>query len=177
MLVGFRADNGRGNNYFGGAFDQVPPRLPLKPLLERAYPYVRLRGGIDEHGNFNRLESQRVAISPCVQYWSTSGLITELTRRIEAAPDGDRLSTIAALTYEPKRDFNPAAPRPFSDFIRPEAARLADPMPAWATQGWPANHAGAASRDWPPSHRADTSQSWPPNHEASTSAEPGARAE
>ena len=172
VLVGVRADSVRRNNYFDGPFDQVPPDLPLKPLLERAYPYVSLRGGIDQHGNFNLLESQRVAISPYVQYPSTSGLIAELTRRIEATPNDDRLSTIAALTYEPKREFDPAAPRPFSDFVNPEAARLADPSPAWITRGWPANHAGTVSREWPPSHHPDTSQSWPPDHEATTSARP-----
>lgn len=65
-LVGVLVDNVRRNNCFDGPFDQVPPRLPLREMLEQAYPYVTYRGGIDEHGNFNRIEGERVAIS-CYQ--------------------------------------------------------------------------------------------------------------
>ena len=68
ILVGVHNDAIARNTYFDGPFDQVPPRLSIKDKLESAYPYVRFRGGIDEHGNLLQLEGQRVAISPYQGY-------------------------------------------------------------------------------------------------------------
>jgi hypothetical protein len=68
VLVGVHKANIESNNFYDGPFDQVPPRLELKNTLETAYPYVKKRGGIDRHGNFESLSGNRVAISPYLQY-------------------------------------------------------------------------------------------------------------
>ena len=156
VLVGVLAEHIRSNNSFDGPFDQVPPDLQIKPMLECAYPYVKARGGIDQHGNFVELEGQRVAISPYVPYLTTSGLIGELARRAAAAEPADGLALSVALTWEPKRAFDPAAPRPFHEFVAPRDAHA-----RWLSQGWPANHAGDASRTWPAGHAPDASGAWP----------------
>ena len=72
ILVGVQIDKIKWNTYFDGPFDQVPPNLDLKDRLERAYPYVRYRGGIDKHGNFRKVYGSRVAISPYKEYSTVS---------------------------------------------------------------------------------------------------------
>lgn len=145
------------NNYFDGAFDQVPPRLPLRSRLIRAYPYVVYRGGIDEHGNFLKLEGQRVAISAYFTYSSNAEMIgwVQAARQRSTTPT----QLWAALTYESKRDFRP-------DLAAAHEAKVEDEssQPIYRRQGWPANHFGDLSLGWPADHVADQSRAWPANH-------------
>ncbi len=103
LLLGVNAENIAANNYFDGPFDQVPPDLDLKDKLEASYPYVKLRGGIDQHGNFKQLEHQRVAISPYVAYMDNQQVVD----RVQAVKaDGSLQHVAALLTFESKRDFH-----------------------------------------------------------------------
>jgi len=171
VLIGVRSESVRTNDYFDGPFDQVPPRLPLKERLEAAYPYVKYRGGIDDHGVFKELEGQRVAISPYVQYDTIEQALHLLAR-----PLGDeRLNgppLWAALTDEPKRHFDPA--REAGQTLGQQLAALRQQVqgpgtPIYVRQGWPPNHLAVTSLKWPSDHQAETSRLWPPNHEAVTS--------
>jgi len=157
VLVGVRRQSVRANDWFDGPFDQVPPRLDLKERLEASYPYVKLRGGIDAHGRFRRLDAQRVAISPYRIYDDLPALRAELasiTRDHESA----REATLE-MVREWKRDFMPSAANrsPRSDASLPYR------------QGWPANHWGVASGLWPEDHERPDSRTWPANHAVSAS--------
>lgn len=165
VLIGVWSKQIRWNTYFDGPFDQVPPRLPLKDKLERAYPYVNERGGIDEHGNFVALEAQRVAISPYAAYESLDALAKYATELLDQGVRGPDLWL--ALTHEWKRDFlrGPSEPRTIGDLLRRPSGIHAQP----SRQGWPANHSGAASLGWPPSHFRSVSGDWPPDHDGKAS--------
>ena len=107
VLVGVSARSVADNDYFDGPFDQVPPNLPLRDRLTRAYPYVQSRGGIDEHGVFRELEGQRVAISPYTTYWRLDEMF-DAVRTLQ----GREVAIARArhvLTFEPKR-LAPGAP-------------------------------------------------------------------
>ena len=107
ILVGVQEQQIRENNYFDGPFDQVPPDLPLKPILEHVYPYVKERGGIDEHGNFLRERHARVAISPYAKYSETSLLLSEAIAAIRPFPERDSQPiAFVDLVYESKMDFH-----------------------------------------------------------------------
>lgn len=101
VLVGVAASNIASNNEFDGPFDQVPPKLPLRPFLEIAYPYVRNGSGIDEHGNIVDLPGQRVAITPYQKYADLSVLVMWLDARFDTAIT--RQDLWLQMTYESKR--------------------------------------------------------------------------
>lgn len=175
VLVGVRAQNVQDNSYYDGPFDQVPPNLPLKAKLERAYPYVTMRGGIDEHGNFVDLDSSRVAISPYLQYSTFEEVEAWLdTKKAMTAAGPARL---AAMTYEAKRDFH----KVYQDLKTPTTlgevlalrARAIESLPhaLYTSQGWPANHRVESSDSWPASHERASSGAWPKNHEGATSSQ------
>ncbi len=145
-LVGVKEEEIRKNSWFDGPFDQVPPDLNIRSKLERCYPYVRMRGGIDEHGNFCELAGQRVAISAYRDYRSLDDLIRECEAIWEsAASDHD---AVLQMTFESKRTFH---------------ERLAD-RAASPRRHWPANHWGWVSGLWPQEHAQTLSAHWPANH-------------
>lgn len=158
LLVGVLERNSRDNNWFDGPFDQVPPRLDLKDRLERAYPYVKERGGIDRYGRFVELEGQRVAITP-YQYYSS---VAELMQRIDELTRGHERARERALaaTYESKRDFHLKLP------VGGSLARSLVELRA----RWPANHWARLSLGWPEAHAESTSGAWPANHGGEQSA-------
>jgi hypothetical protein len=140
VLVGVRRDEIAENSYFDGPFDQVPPDLPLRPLLQRAYPYVDARGGIDEHGNFVMLTGQRVAISPYVEYGEIGRFLGRAGALLDVSPDRADRPACASLVIEPKR-------------------RLLRRLPAVATatgsnvpESFGAPHARSLSFTWPADH-------------------------
>lgn len=165
VLVGVLADNVRRNNYYDGPFDQVPPRLRLRDVLEAAYPYVKERGGIDEHGNFLEQPGMRVAVSPYQTYEDLHGLVETLSA-IAAEPPGPGPAAWAAMTYESKRDYHLRLAK-----AREAREQSEHGVPVWVAQGWPANHRSVVSRSWPSDHAAALSRTWPANHSASISAE------
>lgn len=164
VLVAVPAFAVEWNTYFDGPFDQVPPRLPLREKLERAYPYVKSRGGVDEHGNFLELDGQRVAISPHMRYEHVTQLAEAVRRRLDDLPSDAAFAELRErLTYERKRDFRPRrggdnGPMTIGDLVRSEGHAV------WMSQGWPPNHARTGSDSWPRSHLARASSAWPPNH-------------
>lgn len=152
FLVGVSRENIFWNNYFDGPFDQVPPRLPIREKLERAYPYTRYAGGIDAHGNFNspQFTGSRVAISPYYDYEKIEDLLSYLKRCEKIS---ERSKFWSCLTYEWKKDFHKTL----------ENKRF--PVHAVPySQGWPANHSANASQLWPQAHRRADSLGWPRNH-------------
>lgn len=158
ILVGVHRRNIELNTWYDGPFDQVPPRLPIRELLEEAYPYVKDAGGIDEHGNFVKMAGQRVAISPYMEY--ESGPSLEHTLQSLMTNDPTPLAWTKA-TYEYKRDWR-----------APSVQTLESTHVMTLSKRWPANHWGISSRAWGPaeSHDAALSVSWPPNHRLSESA-------
>ena len=140
VLIGVSRREVVENSPFDGPFDQVPPDLDLKAMLEAAYPYVMLRGGIDRHGNFEELEGQRVAIAPYTQYASLSELLNLIDDEID--PGSDAPARWLPLVTEDKRTFHERA-----------------------TFAWPANHEFRHSATWPMDHAFDLSRSWPAHHE------------
>ncbi|MFG0241761.1 MAG: hypothetical protein ACF8R9_03130 [Phycisphaerales bacterium JB054] len=162
ILVGVNQREIAQNTWYDGPFDQVPPRLPLRALLEEAYPYVEDAGGLDEHGNFLALEGQRVAISPYRAYESGATLERDLEEMIRDVTDP---TAWTSATYEYKRDWRPADSTPYA------------PAPGGVhgqelSRGWPANHWGASSRRWGSDHAIESSQQWPVNHDADISRVP-----
>lgn len=136
VLVGVNSAEIRSNSYADGAFDQVPPRLEIRELLEDAYPYVKLNGGIDDHGNFLALEHQRVAISPYQEYGSLKDFSRDVDLLFRLHRHG--LESWIMMTYESKRDFHKTIEA---------AARSQDLADAGAyshdlqrSSRWPANH-------------------------------------
>ena len=167
LLAGVLTENIRANNYYDGPFDQVPPDLSIGGKLERAYPYVKYRGGIDDHGNFNQLEGSRVAISPYLAYQSLEEMESWLDSRRAEHPSGPDL--FAAVTYEPKRDFHhyysPQTPRTLGELLAMRARALDSLAHAtYSSQGWPANHHVESSNTWPSSHQKGQSGGWPADH-------------
>lgn len=151
VLIGVYASSVRANDYYDGPFDQVPPDLPLRPKLEASYPYVKLRGGIDEHGNFLEVDGQRVAISPYVDYLTVGSLL----RRVHDQFDGGKASPacFAPLVYESKRE---------AHLKRPTNDTNEQPRE-------PAPHQTEISRTWPIDHWAQISRTWPSDHEQASS--------
>jgi hypothetical protein len=132
VLAGVSEANVRENTYFDGPFDQIPPRLLLKPRCAIAYPYVLQGGGIDDFGNFIDQPGHRVAVSPYQQYRSLAEFVEYHEGMIaKAASDDER---IARACFEYKRLAHLRAP-PSSPLHR-----LA------ISSTWPANHHGDESR-------------------------------
>jgi hypothetical protein len=162
VLVGVYEDYIIRNTYFDGPFDQVPPRLDLRAMLESAYPYVKFGQGIDEHGNFIGLEFQRVAISPYQSYSTLPALAADLDKLYRPFATGT--ARWAMLTYEWKRDFHKTV------IARTKAGSTAAAIAdvgyihnAAISIAWPANHWAEPSGLWS-GHDAALSRTWPPNH-------------
>lgn len=70
VLAGVSRDEVSMNTFYDGPFDQVPPTLPLRPLIRWAYPGIEARreDSLDEHGNWVIQASSRVAIAPYTEY-------------------------------------------------------------------------------------------------------------
>lgn len=152
FLVGVSSESILKNNYYDGPFDQVPPRLPIKDKLEKAYPYVKYRGGIDEHGNFKEQAGSRVAISPYLDYENSNDSKEYLTR---CNTEFDKSIFWSCLTYESKKDFHKileAEKYPMTESVSNHAV--------YSSQGWPANHSGSASITWPIDHTQKASSQW-----------------
>jgi hypothetical protein len=102
ILVGVLSDNVRRNNYFDGPFDQVPPSLEIKDILENVYPYLRQRQ-IDQHGNFLDEAGSRVAISPYRTYAVLSEIVDRtLAASLEDIGDGKLSVSFYELVRESK---------------------------------------------------------------------------
>lgn len=110
ILVGVHSDNIKANNFFDGPFDQVPPRLQIKSKLESAYPYVKLRGGIDDHGNFEEVYGSRVAISPYVKYTAFEEFRSRLSKALDAKVSGEATEYFG-FTFESKSKFHEGVSR------------------------------------------------------------------
>lgn len=155
ILVGVHRREIELNSWYDGPFDQVPPHLPIRAILEEAYPYVKDAGGIDEHGNFLQTPGQRVAISPYANYSSGPQLVHDLQNAVIDDPTPAAWTT---ATYEYKRDWRPPSLEPAPGGHLPATS-----------SSWPANHWGASSSEWGPDHLAATSSTWPPNHASAAS--------
>jgi hypothetical protein len=88
ILVGVSKGAIAANSYYDGPFDQVPPHLPLRPMLTDAYPYVAYGGGIDEHGRFLDRVGQRVAISPYHDYADLDEMRDWIRETIDSRAEG-----------------------------------------------------------------------------------------
>lgn len=152
VLVGVHRRNVQLNTWYDGPFDQVPPYLMIRDILEEAYPYVIDAGGIDDHGKFLKKQSQRVAISPYIAYRSGFELVQELEVLIRQDDRGPIAWTGA--TYEYKKDWRP----PSSLMDKPIMHNFT------VSKQWPANHWGNSSRSWGGEHKSFSSRQWPPNH-------------
>lgn len=117
ILIGVDAYSIMANNYFDGPFDQVPPHLPLRDKLYKAYPYTQYLRGLDEHGNFLDFEGQRVAISPYTDYYGND--FPEVKEMIESCINKKGPVLWACLTYESKRDFHKTIP----EFFYPDGSK------------------------------------------------------
>lgn len=103
ILVGVSEEEVQRNTYFDGPFDQIPPDLDIKEMIELVYPYVREVGGVDANGNFLTLEHQRVAISPYQQYTESPRQFCERAALLlDEQPDIGWL----LMTWESKRVFH-----------------------------------------------------------------------
>lgn len=150
ILVGVHQREIRENGWYDGPFDQVPPNLPIRAMLEQAYPYVKDAGGLDENGNFLNVKGQRVAISPYQEYTSGPEFETGLESAVQdvATPEA-----WTQATYEYKRDWRaPTNPTTSGGHVQSLSA------------SWPANHWGISSASWGTQHEQAVSASWPPNH-------------
>ena len=166
ILVAVSSDAIARNSYYDGAFDQVPPKLPIKPMLEAAYPYVSMRGGIDMHGNFVDLLHQRVAISPYQSYERLDQIVAFLTDAYAgAAPDARRWGS---MTYETKSRFHEQLQ---AQERREKTASIEAGLGSLkigshdraVSRLWPANHWRHVSVKWPNAESGRIS-SWPANH-------------
>jgi hypothetical protein len=107
ILVGVSSKNIASNNYFDGPFDQVPPDLHIKSILELVYPYIKGNGGIDEHGNFLGMSHSRVAISPYNKYESTTQFLEFAARGLDPALSSSQTGLeFLDLVYESKMDYH-----------------------------------------------------------------------
>jgi hypothetical protein len=84
---------------------QVPPRLDIKKILEAAYPYVKARGGIGQHGNFAEISGNRVAISPYVQYQNLNEFCLKMSVALDLQIQGKAIP-YAGLVRESKANFH-----------------------------------------------------------------------
>ncbi|MBL8875672.1 MAG: hypothetical protein JNM86_07745 [Phycisphaerae bacterium] len=168
ILVGVHSSNVRDNNYFDGPFDQVPPDLSLREMLNETYPYTKFRGGIDEHGNFNSFEGQRVAISPYQQYTSTDRLLEQLLKA-KGGEGAEGPKRWVAMVYENKRHFHEEMEEYLVNNIN-EYPNAANALPSYShvvgvSRSWPASHFFYSSRQWARGfHDPGVSTGWPPNH-------------
>jgi hypothetical protein len=162
ILVAVAMESVRANNYFDGPFDQVPPDLSIRAVLESVYPYVTERGGIDEHGNFREIVDQRVAITPYQVYGTLDLLVPLLDAQLRLGEQVPERWT--GMVYESKQDFHRqlAAHREALEELRD--APLTVHQTAQSSL-WPPNHWGPQSRAWPSEHAGSLSRSWPANHE------------
>ncbi len=158
ILVGVHAPSVRANNLYDGPFDQVPPDLPIQEKLEASYPYVKLRGGIDEHGNFRELEGQRVAISPYTDYDNVPALLDFVRRAYRA--DAGVPGCFLPLVYERKRDAHRDRPgeTPPGTAISPTGGH-----DTATSRSWPVDHGPQFSDQWPATHAQPTSLRAPAN--------------
>ncbi|MDF1808777.1 MAG: hypothetical protein P1U42_03685 [Phycisphaerales bacterium] len=155
ILIGVLQSSVQSNNYFDGPFDQVPPNLSVRDQLQQAYPYVRLRGGIDEHGNFKQQDGQRVAVSPYMQY----GTVRELAKNVDLLyrpMEPGNLKWIM-MCHEWKRDFH----RTLNEYLDSDDLT-------------PVTHSKDISRKWPSNHWSKNSQTWKLDHSYQTSKQWGA---
>lgn len=157
ILVGVSKSEISSNSWYDGPFDQVPPYLPIRKVLEEAYPYVKDAGGIDEHGNFLQMVGQRVAISPYQDYESGPEFVTFLEGVVTKSPGPEAWTS---ATYEYKRDWR-----------SPNAVSSPPSHQQGQSASWPANHWGGSSREWGAAHEKSTSRNWPANHALTTSRE------
>lgn len=146
LLVGVERDQIMANSFFDGPFDQVPPGLSIGAELIAAYPYVTLRGGIDDHGVFRELDDQRVAISPYKAYDTPARFIEWAEPILETHPGDASLP----MTYEDKRHFH-------LKLLLGTALRSRYDPP------WPESHLGQISLRWPTAHVANASRNAAPN--------------
>jgi hypothetical protein len=174
ILVAVSSDAIARNSYYDGPFDQVPPNLPIKAMLEAAYPYVSMRGGIDEHGNFVGLQHQRVAISPYQSYERLDQIVAFLTDAY--AGDARDAKRWGSMTYETKSRFHEQLQaqerREKTESIEAGLGNLTVRSHDRAVSKlWPANHWRHVSAKWPNEEPGRIS-SWPANHalEASNAA-------
>ncbi len=166
ILVGVHQHEVRMNTWFDGPFDQVPPDLPLRPMLEHVYPYILDAGGVDEHGNFLRTPGSRVAISPYQEYVSGPAFEAWLEQVVTDAPTPEAW---VRATHEWKSDWRPSQERGAagaSPLGNDEAPRLHERR--WSVT-WPLHHWTPDSRQWGTDHDQPTSLSWPPRHAVETS--------
>jgi len=169
ILVGVSEREIAENTYFDGPFDQVPPHLEIREKLEAAYPYVRLRGGIDEHGNFRALKDQRVAISPYQAYDTLRHLLTMLDGAVR--PEEEGAARWLGLVFESKRDFHRRFVGPVDQVGEPVRTDGGVVHEVERSRVWPANHWVGPSLRWGADHDSRTSVSWPPNHAERSSRE------
>ncbi|MDP1663199.1 MAG: hypothetical protein Q8L55_14880 [Phycisphaerales bacterium] len=132
VLVGVHEEAVRSNSYFDGPFDQIPPELDIRGALERAYPYVKMAGGIDSNGNFLEMAGQRVAISSYVQYPESP---LQFCQNAATVMDANPKVGWRALTFEQKRLLGRA---------------LGDMNVPSPPQGY--QHGVEVSKQWPPAH-------------------------
>ena len=105
ILVGVWDENIRKNNYFDGPFDQVPPKLPIKDVLEDVYPYLKVRQ-VDSFGNFNDEPGSRVAISPYMAYRTVTEIVAAVLSGTDYAENGaTRFVEFYSLVREGKGAF------------------------------------------------------------------------
>lgn len=119
ILIGVRRDDVLRNTPYDGPFDQIPPGLDLKSMLEAAYPYVQLYGGIDREGVFLERPGTRVAISPYQQYSNITIFHNWIERKLaEGVTDAHRWLVV---TYENKRHYHRTIGRRDLDPALPES--------------------------------------------------------
>ena len=156
VLVGVNRASIAANDYYDGPFDQVPPDLSIRDRLEASYPYVKLRGGIDEHGVFKELKGQRVAISPYMEY----STLQEVRTRIELGYDSAVSSpySFVALIHESKRDAHKRLLGKAG--VEPVSIKAHDQE---VSRTWPVRHWQRWSNHWPTGHQQPSSLLAPAN--------------
>jgi hypothetical protein len=161
ILVGVHQREVRLNTWYDGPFDQVPPDLPLRPLLEHVYPYILDAGGVDEHGTFLRTPGSRVAISPYQEYVSGPAFESWLE---QVVTDSSTPDAWTRATYEWKSDWR-STPSPGAPASGPGWPGDSPPVHErrWSVT-WPLHHWTPGSRQWGTDHDQPTSLSWPPCH-------------
>ena len=143
VLVAVNVDQTAANTYYDGPFDQVPPKLPIRTMLETAYPYVAYGEGIDEHGRFLGKEGQRVAISPYFDYKTFDDVKGWLEKTIDSEAEGVDRWIRAVL--ESKRYFHLRLNEPSNREENLAAYSHEDRT----SHAWPAGHWVPESSTWP----------------------------
>lgn len=69
-LCGVNRSSVAENTFYDGPFDQVPPRLGIRPLIQEAFSGIEMarEDWLDEHGNWTKTHGMRVAISPYFEW-------------------------------------------------------------------------------------------------------------